>query len=71
MKDRNISPDNNPRDLLTIEAVAARLGVSSRTIHRWAKAGKFPKPDRVLGRTVWTTDSLNKWEESRLIGGDN
>ena len=71
MKDRNISPDNSPGDLLTIEAVAARLGVSSRTIHRWTKAGKFPNPERVLGRNVWTTTSLNKWEESRLIGGDN
>lgn len=60
-----MSAYSNPGDLLTIEAVAARLGVSSRTIHRWTKAGGFPRPNRVLGRNVWTTDSLNKWEEAR------
>lgn len=60
-----MSASNNPGDLLTIEAVAARVGVSSRTIHRWTRAGGFPKPNRVLGRNVWTTDSLDKWEGAR------
>lgn len=58
-----MSPSIDTGGVLTIEAVATRVGVSTRTIHRWTQAGTFPKPERVLGRNVWTTDVLDQWEQ--------
>jgi excisionase family DNA binding protein len=36
-RDPQTDPDN-----LTIRGVAARLGVSVRTVHRWVAAGRLP-----------------------------
>lgn len=45
-------------EYLTIEQVAAQIGVSARTIERWRGIGKMPEPQRLLGRLVWHPDQL-------------
>lgn len=45
-------------EYLTIEKVAARVGVSVRTIERWRGIGKIPTPQRLLGRMVWHPDQI-------------
>lgn len=36
-------------DYLTIQQCAAELGCASRTIERWIKEGRMPKPERKVG----------------------
>jgi predicted DNA-binding transcriptional regulator AlpA len=40
-------------DLLTVDAVASIVGVSSRTIWRRVSAGEFPAPIQLGGLTKW------------------
>jgi hypothetical protein len=40
----------------------AVLGVPRRTLERAVAAGKFPHPDRRLGRVcLWSRDTLARW----------
>jgi predicted DNA-binding transcriptional regulator AlpA len=41
--------------LLTIEETIALLGgnISRRSIWRWSADGRFPRPVRLAGRTLW------------------
>jgi predicted DNA-binding transcriptional regulator AlpA len=41
--------------------VAARLGVSERTIARWVDQGLFPSPIRVGRGTFWTESDIAEW----------
>jgi hypothetical protein len=51
---------------LTKTAVAARKGVSPRTIDRWRKAGLMPPPDDVInGRQYWWLSTLQRHERAR------
>jgi predicted DNA-binding transcriptional regulator AlpA len=50
--------------------VAARYNASPRTIERWVKAGRFPKPTRLPnGRDYWT-DAEIEAHERNLVGGE-
>jgi prophage regulatory protein len=44
--------DRSDDPLLPAPAVAARLGVSVKTLYSYASAGKFPKPLRIGSRCV-------------------
>ncbi len=45
-----------------LDEVAASLGVSRRTIERERSAGRFPKPDRHIGRApLWSRETLVRW----------
>lgn len=46
--------------------VAARIGVSVRTLERMAKDGEFPSPVRVsAGRIGWKRSVVDAWIASR------
>jgi predicted DNA-binding transcriptional regulator AlpA len=50
--------------------VAARYNSSMRTIERWVKAGRFPKPTRMAnGRDYWADTVIEAYERN-LVGGD-
>lgn len=51
---------------LTVEQVAARLGVSRDSIWRWKRNGTFPKAVKLGGRTTrWKLADVEAWEASR------
>ena len=48
-----------------LEELAAALGVSRRSIELARSAGRFPKPDRVIGKMpIWRVETIRSW-----IGG--
>jgi predicted DNA-binding transcriptional regulator AlpA len=50
---------------LRLEEVAAALGVSRRALERERAAGRFPKPDLILGRRMplWRPETIRRWAE--------
>ena len=49
-----------------IKEIAATLGVSTRTIHRWYKTGSFPPPIRLGPNAVgWRVGDVEAWVEAR------
>ena len=48
--------------MLGIVAVAELLGVSRRLIERDRAAGRFPRPDLVIGRMPrWKPETIRRW----------
>ena len=49
-------------------ALAAELGVSSRTISRWLAdvAVEFPKPIVIRGRSYFPRTAIEAWKSARL-----
>jgi excisionase family DNA binding protein len=47
--------------LLTVEAVAAMLAVSSRHIYRLADSGKMPRPVKLGGSNRWDREVIENW----------
>jgi predicted DNA-binding transcriptional regulator AlpA len=67
---RMADPDGPPeaaapaveRLTLRLDEVAAALGVSRRLIERERSAGRFPPPDRTIGRVpLWSRQTLIEW----------
>ena len=52
-------------NLLTIHDVARKLRVSTQTIWRWARAGKFPQPIGAEGATRWIDEDVDTWIHSK------
>ena len=53
---------------LRLEEVAESLGVSRRTIERERSAGRFPKPDILIGKMpLWRPETIHRW----IDGGGN
>lgn len=45
-----------------LDEVAAALGVSRSVIERERRAGRFPKPDRTIGRIpLWKPETIRAW----------
>jgi predicted DNA-binding transcriptional regulator AlpA len=58
------SPTALPKLALRIAEVAKALGVGRRTIEKYRAAGKFPRPDRHIGKCpVWSPETIRKWIE--------
>ncbi len=50
-----------------LEDVARAFGISRRALERERSAGRFPKPDRTIGRMpLWMPDTIREW----VGGGD-
>ena len=45
-------------DLLNVDEVAHRLGVSRRTAYRLLKSGDLPKPVKIRGMNRWRSTDL-------------
>jgi excisionase family DNA binding protein len=50
-----------PVRLLTVDAVAEMLGVSSRHVYRLADAGRMPRPLRLGGARRWDRSVVEQW----------
>lgn len=51
-----------PPRFIRIQAVSARLGVSRKTVYRWAQEGRFPRQIRVSHRVaVWVESEVDAW----------
>ncbi len=49
---------------LRLDELADSLGVSRRSLERLRSAGRFPKPDAVIGRMpVWKPETIRDWLE--------
>jgi predicted DNA-binding transcriptional regulator AlpA len=60
--------------LLSQKEVAAKLGVSSRTIRNWRRHGQFPQPlvNMSNRRFFWTREQFENWlRNSKTFGGKN
>jgi predicted DNA-binding transcriptional regulator AlpA len=50
------------RIALRLDEVAEAVGLSRRTIERERSAGRFPKPDRVVGKvSLWSVETVKAW----------
>lgn len=46
------------------------LPVSSPTLWRWCKSGKFPRPVKLGPRvTAWRVEDVRSWMDARTAGG--
>lgn len=42
----------------------ALLGISRRTLERERSAGRFPRPDKIVGkRPLWRLETVRRWLE--------
>jgi predicted DNA-binding transcriptional regulator AlpA len=49
---------------LRLDEIAKALGVSRRAIERERSAGRFPPPDRTIGRMpLWRPETVRAWLE--------
>lgn len=52
-------------NLMRIKDVAARCGVSSQTVRRWAARGILPPPVRIGGKDLfWRESDIVQWMSS-------
>ena len=52
--------------LLRIDAVLDATGLNRRTLYRYVKAGKFPRPVAIGERArAWREDDIRAWCEGR------
>ena len=51
--------ENDPDRLLSVRTVCQPLETRDRTLRRWIAAGRFPRPDRRIGRAL-------RWRESTI-----
>jgi predicted DNA-binding transcriptional regulator AlpA len=67
--DRPSLPEALPRPhverlALRLDEIAEAVGISRRTIERERSAGRFPKPDRVIGKvSLWSVETIRRWVE--------
>jgi predicted DNA-binding transcriptional regulator AlpA len=58
----NAMPEPSRRMALRLNDVAATTGLSRRSVERERASGRFPKPDRVVGRMpLWRPETIEKW----------
>lgn len=61
--------ENPPKTLYSKSEVSRLLGLSTRTIERWASDGRLPKPIRLGPVTVrWHVAEIERWIASRPNG---
>lgn len=62
---------DNKGQTRTIKAKPARVGIlpiTEKTLWQWAKEGKFPKPVKLNGSTVWLASEVHSWIEQNAEG---
>ncbi len=58
-------PEGVTARLWRLETVALTLGVDRRTVERLRSAGRFPRPDIVIGRMpLWRPATIDAWIEA-------
>ena len=59
--ERTTGPERVLADLLDVQAVAAKLGCSPRTVYRLTNAGKLPPPVRLGSLVRWRAAEIRRW----------
>jgi predicted DNA-binding transcriptional regulator AlpA len=60
----NVSPLSEAVITWRKKAVARALGISERALERERSAGRFPRPDLVIGRMpLWRPETIREWVE--------
>jgi excisionase family DNA binding protein len=54
-------PDSEAPALLDVEAVAALLSISTKSVRRLADAGKMPRPVKLGALIRWRRSELDAW----------
>lgn len=55
-----------PRLAYRLNDLPAVLGVSRRTLERERSAGRFPRPDRIMGKMpLWSEATIREWLEGK------
>lgn len=57
-------PDRDPYEVWSVDRVAAHLKCSKRTVYRYVKQGRLPKPKRVGRRLKWLRGEIERAYES-------
>jgi ParB/RepB/Spo0J family partition protein/excisionase family DNA binding protein len=66
LRDQEQASLDNGTQLLTVEDIATRLGLSRATIHKYLQRGTMPAPDVRLGNTPgWLLGTVRHWENDR------
>lgn len=64
--------DRSREALLRRKQVEALTGLSRSSIYDAIQRGDFPKPIRLLGRTVaWRQSSVDQWIADRIAAAEN
>jgi len=50
--------------LLSLDQVTEATGLSERTIYRLVETGKFPKPQKNLGKNTWRESAIIVWADA-------
>jgi prophage regulatory protein len=59
-------PQPTGKRLLRLREVCSRIGVSRSKLYSMSKAGEFPEPARLGGRTVaWVESEIEAWIDAR------
>jgi len=56
-----IATTNTDDRLLGIKEIAAVVGESVRTVHRWIDAGKVPQPIGIGHKLKWRSSTIQEW----------
>jgi prophage regulatory protein len=60
-----VAPEPPPLRLIRLAEVKRRTGMSTSTIYRWMRAGKFPESRSVYGYiAVWSEADVQAWIDS-------
>lgn len=65
MKTGTVKIATNP-DMMSPEATASHLGLSLKTLMRWAREGKGPTRARVGGRAYYYTPEVQDWVKDQF-----
>lgn len=49
--------------LMTVEAVASMLAISTRHVYRLADSGRMPRPIKLGGSNRWDREAIDAWIE--------
>jgi excisionase family DNA binding protein len=59
-----LTPADTSAKLLDVQAVAALLGCSPRTVYRLSDAGKMPSPVKLGALIRWNRAAVEEWIEA-------
>lgn len=57
--------------LLTIDQVSEATNIGKSTIYKLMDEGRFPKPQRELGKNLWRESALIAWADHNDPNGDH
>jgi len=66
MKDREVKRAGHP-DLMPSEETAGEIGVTEKSLQRWAREGRGPRRVRIGNRAYYWRPDVQAWLERQFI----